>query len=140
MKTVIIEPSRLYRRLITNILTSFQLEVIAYDHGQEALDYISTERPDAICISMHLPDMSGIDLCQQIRDMGEVYKNVPILMITSKDNPATLEKALIAGATDILQKDEVDNIEMRLQISQDFSCCDIRSSRYPCCGRDNRFS
>ncbi|MFT4845430.1 MAG: two-component system cell cycle response regulator [Marinobacter psychrophilus] len=115
MKTVIIEPSRLYRRLITNVLTSFQLEVSAYDHGQEALDHISTERPDVICISMHLPDMSGIDVCQQIREMGEVYKNVPILMITSKDNPATLEKALIAGATDILQKDEVDNIEMRLQ-------------------------
>jgi two-component system cell cycle response regulator len=115
MKAVIIEPSRLYRRLITNILTSLQLEVVAFDLGQEALDYIAMERPDAICISIHLPDISGIDVCQKIREMGEVYKNVPILMITSKDNPDTLAKALVAGATDILQKDEVDNIEIRLQ-------------------------
>jgi two-component system cell cycle response regulator len=64
---------------------------------------------------MHLPDMTGIDVCQRIRDMGEVYKNVPILMITSEDNPDILAKALIAGATDILQKDEADNIEIRLQ-------------------------
>ncbi len=64
---------------------------------------------------MHLPDMTGIDVCQRIRDMGEVYKNVPILMITSEDNPDILAKALIAGATDILKKDEADNIEIRLQ-------------------------
>lgn len=115
MKAVVIEPSRLYRRLITNILTSFKLEVVAYDRGQEALDDIENERPEAICISMHLPDMTGIDVCQRIRDMGEVYKNVPILMITSEDNPDILAKALIAGATDILKKDEADNIEIRLQ-------------------------
>jgi two-component system cell cycle response regulator len=115
MKAVVIEPSRLYRRLITNILTSFKLEVVTYDRGQEALDDIENERPEAICISMHLPDMTGIDVCQRIRDMGEVYKNVPILMITSEDNPDILAKALIAGATDILQKDEADNIEIRLQ-------------------------
>lgn len=115
MKAVVIEPSRLYRRLITNILTSFKLDVVAYDHGQEALDDIANERPEAVCISMHLPDMTGIDVCQRIRDMGEVYKNVPILMITSEDNPDILAKALIAGATDILQKDEADNIEIRLQ-------------------------
>ena len=115
MKAVVIEPSRLYRRLITNILTSFKLEVVTYDRGQEALADIENERPEAICISMHLPDMTGIDVCQRIRDMGEVYKNVPILMITSEDNPDILAKALIAGATDILQKDEADNIEIRLQ-------------------------
>jgi two-component system cell cycle response regulator len=64
---------------------------------------------------MHLPDISGVDVCQKVREMGEVYKNVPILMITAKDNPDALAKALSAGATDILQKDEVDNIEIRLQ-------------------------
>lgn len=115
MKAVVIEPSRLYRRLITNILTSFELEVMAYDCGQEALDFIEKERPEAVCISMHLSDMTGIDVCQKIRQMGEAYKSVPILMITSEDNPDTLAKALIAGATDILQKDEANNIEMRLR-------------------------
>lgn len=115
MKAIVVEPSRLYRRLITSILSSFQLDVMVFDNGQDALDEIANERPEAVCISMHLPDMTGIDVCQKIRAMGDVYKNVPILMITSEDNPDTLAKALIAGATDILQKDEAENIEIRLQ-------------------------
>ena len=102
MKTVIVEPSRLCLRLITKVLTSCQLDVGPYNHGQEALDCTSTERHDMNCISMYLPYMSATDVCKQISEMGEVYKKVPIWMITSKDNLATLEKAWTVGATDIL--------------------------------------
>ncbi len=115
MKAVVLESSRLYQRLISKIFSAFDLDVDIYDNGGEALVDIAADKPEVVCISMHLSDMTGIEVCQKIRSMGGVYQHLPILMITSEDNPNTLSKALIAGATDILQKDEADNIELRLQ-------------------------
>lgn len=116
MKAVVLESSRLYQRLISKIFSAFDLDVAIYDNGSDALADIAANKPEVVCISMHLSDMTGIEVCQKIRSMGGVYQRLPVLIITSEDNPDTLSKALIAGATDILQKDEADSIEMRLRI------------------------
>jgi uncharacterized protein (TIGR02266 family) len=71
--------------------------------GREALELARVEPPDLIVTDLHMPDMSGIELCAAIR--GSVLTEaIPILVLSGSQDPKDHERAIRAGATDILSK------------------------------------
>lgn len=104
MRALIIEPSIVYQMMLGQLLEDSQFETDAAKSGQEAIDKIEQDDFDLICVAMQLSDLSGIELCRKIRDMGEVFAHIPIIMITSEEDRDTLVDALIAGATEIFKK------------------------------------
>lgn len=70
-----------------------------------AMRTIVRERPefDCILLDINMPGKSGLDMCREIRAI-ERYRHVPIIMITSKSDRASVSSAFAKGATDYLTK------------------------------------
>jgi DNA-binding response OmpR family regulator len=89
------------------LLRSLQLDllnhgygVIAAASGQEALTKIDTMRPDLAVLDLMMPGMSGFELAKQLRSHVEL----PIIMLTSIDDEATLVEGLARYADDYVTK------------------------------------
>jgi len=83
-------------------ISSFHSEIV--DKGSEVLGFIKSKGPfDAIILDWLLPEMNGIDICQQIRSQEE-YKNIPIILLTALSQSENIIKGLDAGADDFISK------------------------------------
>ena len=71
----------------------------AYD-GEEALELAGNTAYDIILLDIMLPKMSGMEVCQQIRE----YSNVPIIMLTAKGDDMDKIMGLEYGADDYITK------------------------------------
>ncbi len=67
----------------------------------EAWDLLKNEHFDLMCLDIGLPDGSGLDLCQRVRDEG--YE-IPILFMSARTDEATVVKGINSGADDYLRK------------------------------------
>ena len=71
----------------------------AYD-GQEALDMIKENTYDVILLDVMLPKFTGYEVCQQVRE----FSDVPIIMVTAKDDDMDKILGLEYGADDYITK------------------------------------
>lgn len=71
----------------------------AYD-GEEALELARTNKYDIILLDIMLPEMTGYEVCQNIRG----FSDVPIIMLTAKDDDMDKILGLEYGADDYLTK------------------------------------
>jgi DNA-binding response OmpR family regulator len=78
---------------------SFAVDV-AYD-GENGLSSAMYDEYDLIILDIMLPGMSGLEICQKLREKGD---HTPILMLTAKDQPRDVVKGLNGGADDYLVK------------------------------------
>lgn len=76
----------------------FDVEVAAT--GTSGLEAARTLQPDLVLLDLMLPEMSGLDVCRQIRSLSDV----PIVMLTAKDSEADKVTGLELGADDYLTK------------------------------------
>ena len=71
--------------------------------GREALQLANDIEPDLILLDLHMPDMSGTQVCATLREDPR-FKKVPIIIATSERNRPTLAKCIEAGCDTILPK------------------------------------
>lgn len=76
----------------------FSVEVAADAH--EALRTFQRVRPDLVLVDIMLPDLSGIELCRQLRALAPV----PVIMVTAKDSEIDVVLGLELGASDYVAK------------------------------------
>ena len=69
--------------------------------GLEALDLISSDRPDAVVLDVMMPRLDGLEVCRQLRSTGD---DLPILVLTARDSVSERVAGLDAGADDYLPK------------------------------------
>lgn len=74
-------------------------EVLVAGNGYTALS-LATRQPDLIILDLMLPDLDGVEVCQKIRQQSDV----PILMLTARDETADRVLGLDSGADDYLVK------------------------------------
>lgn len=68
--------------------------------GAEVISWVKTNEPDAILLDIMLPNVSGTELCKQIREFSEV----PVLMVTAKVEEIDRLLGLEIGADDYICK------------------------------------
>lgn len=100
-KVLIIEDEAQITRLIELELKYEGYEVITAVDGLEGLKSIRDGGPDLVLLDCMLPNMSGEEVCKQVRSDSD---NVPIIMITAKDSIEDKVKGLDYGADDYLVK------------------------------------
>jgi two-component system response regulator MprA len=69
--------------------------------GQQALDQLAEQAPDAIVLDLLMPEVDGLEVCRRIRAAGD---RIPVLMLTARDGVPDRVKGLDAGADDYLVK------------------------------------
>lgn len=82
-------------------LESMNFDVTHCETGSEGFLLAGSESFDAMILDIMLPGMSGLDICQQLREQGN---HTPILMLTAKKSEADRVVGLEVGADDYLTK------------------------------------
>ncbi len=75
---------------------------------------IRSERPSVLLLDLNMPDVSGLEILEQVRADPEL-KQLPVIVLTSSSDPETKVEALQLGATDFLPK-PVDANELALRM------------------------
>ena len=99
-KILVVDDEKKIVNLIRAYLEHDGYQVVeAYD-GKQALTVFQREKPDLIILDIMLPELDGIEVCRQIRK----YSEVPIIMLTAKDEDTDKIVGLELGADDYLTK------------------------------------
>jgi len=87
-------------RALKTILGSKQFTVLTANRGEDGLALAATQKPDLIILDLSLPDMSGMEVCSQIRE----WSQTPIIILSVRDRESDKVTALDLGADDYLTK------------------------------------
>jgi len=98
---LIVEDERAVARGLEYGLTSEGFTVLWANTGQRALELARSQNPHLILLDIRLPDVSGFDVCRQLRAEG---KRMPILMLTARDEEVDKVLGLELGADDYVVK------------------------------------
>ncbi len=103
LRVLVVDDSPFSRKLLEHTLSSEPYCLLFAKNGEEALRLFSKHRPELVITDWMLPDSSGPEICQRIRDeSGDAYTYIILLTsITEKEN---IVKGLSAGADDYLTK------------------------------------
>ncbi len=92
------EPQML--RLLRIILQSQGYRLVESSTGQDGLMQAATRAPDVILLDLGLPDIDGLEVTRRLRE----WSDVPIIVISAREQEQDKIKALDAGADDYLTK------------------------------------
>src|SRR5580658_4844942 len=101
-RILIAEDSPVSQKLLETILAEKSYELCFVKNGREALDAFAQFRPDIVLTDWVMPDLSGLELCRQIRKSQNICTY--IILVTQKSEKADLIEGLDAGADDYLTK------------------------------------
>ena len=112
------EPTNL--QVISNYLTPVNVSVIKALNGMEALEMLESGlKPDCILLDVMMPKMSGFEVCEKIRETWSPSE-LPIIILTAKNQTSDLVKGFQAGASDYLTKPFVkDELLARIKTHTD---------------------
>ncbi|MCB1886582.1 MAG: EAL domain-containing protein [Rhodocyclaceae bacterium] len=71
--------------------------------GDEAIELLKAEPADLVVLDAVMPGTDGFSTCTRLKDLDDT-RELPVLMITSLDDRASIERAFAAGATDYITK------------------------------------
>ena len=100
---LIVDDQENNRLVIADALRKKRFHLTHACSGEEALTILINQRPDIILMDQMMPGLSGIQTIEKIKQQ-EHLKDIPILMITARDDTETLKKAFDAGASDYIVK------------------------------------
>ncbi len=87
-------------QLTQDYLENAGFSVISAGDGEDALVVIQAEKPDLVVLDLGLPGMDGLDVCRSIRKTS----NLPIIMLTARDEETDKLVGLELGADDYVTK------------------------------------
>ena len=97
-KILVSDDDQNVRLLTRQCLEAEGMVVVEAADGVEALDLFVRERPDLVFLDVEMPGMSGLEVCQRIRQMPR-GESVPIMIVTGSDDRESIDKGFEAGAT-----------------------------------------
>ncbi|MBT3520928.1 MAG: response regulator transcription factor [Gammaproteobacteria bacterium] len=114
IKVIIIDDHTLFREGLQRLLTRHEIDVItSVSNGADGLKAITDNEVDIILLDLRMPDVSGIEVLKNIR---EIKKSLPVVMLTTSDDEKDLIEALRNGASGYLLKDmEPDDLVVALK-------------------------
>ncbi|MFN3210446.1 MAG: PP2C family protein-serine/threonine phosphatase [Roseovarius sp.] len=114
-RVLVVDDSRLQRRIVNAALSRLGLEVVEAASGTEALAICETVQPDLVISDWMMPGMNGLDLCRAFRALPREDYGYFIL-VTSKSEKEEVALGLGAGADDFLTK-PINPGELRARIA-----------------------
>ncbi|MBB3121717.1 EAL domain-containing protein [Pseudoduganella violacea] len=100
---LVVDDDAMTRILVTEALEPEGFRLAEAVSGEEAITSFQYGAPDLILLDVTMPGMSGFECCEQLRRLpGGAH--VPIVVLTSNDDDASIGQALAAGASDFIAK------------------------------------
>ena len=99
-KILVVDDEKLYRHLLQINLETEGYEVITASNGEEGVDMVSKKHPDLVILDVMMPKLDGFSALERIRQFSEV----PVIMLTGKNEEPDRVKGLNSGADDYVSK------------------------------------
>src|SRR5262245_24837114 len=100
-RLLIADPDSRLRAEIGEACRQDGFEVVEAATGQEAMATFAEARPCAVLLEVNLPDMSGFDVCRELRRQGD---DVPIILVSTRSEEIDVVVGLEIGADDYVTK------------------------------------
>jgi two-component system response regulator MprA len=101
MRILVVDDDRAVRESLRRSLAFNGYDVTLAHDGQQALDAVAADRPDAMVLDVMMPRVDGLEVCRRLRGSGDP---LPILVLTARDAVSERVAGLDAGADDYLPK------------------------------------
>jgi two-component system, OmpR family, response regulator MtrA len=98
-RVLVVEDDASVREVVRLVLEQGGFEVTAVGDGRAAIDAMQ-QRHDLVVLDLMLPEMSGLDVCRELRRRSAL----PIVMLTARDETIDVVKGLEVGADDYVTK------------------------------------
>lgn len=122
-KILLVEDDAINKQLISSRLEKRGFNVVVHDIGTGVVDMIELTGVELVLLDIILPDVSGIEVLQKIRERFD-KTTIPVIMVTAKDSPDDITSALKKGANDYIAKPVNMDVAMA-RIETQLSICDL---------------
>ena len=102
-KILVVEDSTTQRKIICKMLSQSGYRTMQASDGYEAIVTVGKEKPDLILLDIIMPGMDGYKVMSAIKEK-EGMKNVPIIMLTSRDKLIDKMRGKVSGTNEYLTK------------------------------------
>lgn len=96
-------------KMASRILCEEKMRVSCLKSGEDAIKFLSGNRPDLILMDVHMPGMDGFDTIAVIKE-DKTTADIPVIFLTADDDSNTETKGLEAGAMDFIRKPFVPEV------------------------------
>jgi CheY-like chemotaxis protein len=102
-RALVVDDSKSARAFLTRILERYELAVDSVESAEQAIEYLTIQRPDVIFMDHLMPGMDGFQAVQSIKNNPRTA-TIPIMMYTSQEGELYLSQARALGAIGVLPK------------------------------------
>ena len=99
-KVLIADDEAQIREILRVYFQKEGFQVLEAENGQEALERVEADRPDILLLDIMMPVMDGLQVCEEVRRKYDI----PIIMLTAKDDDDDRILGLETGADDYITK------------------------------------
>lgn len=100
VRVLIVEDEEKIAEVIKSYMEKEGFEAFAAYNGKDAMERFKACKPDLVILDLMLPDISGEEICRQIRTL----EDTPIIMLTAKVEEESILEGLNIGADDYITK------------------------------------
>src|SRR5450432_1012677 len=103
IRALVVDDSKSARAFLTRILERYELTVDGVETAEQAIEYLTIQRPDVIFMDHLMPGMDGFQAVQSIKNNPRTA-TIPIMMYTSQEGELYLGQARALGAVGVMPK------------------------------------
>jgi two-component system, OmpR family, alkaline phosphatase synthesis response regulator PhoP len=104
-RILIVEDDPAVRDVVEYSLSREGMETEAVSSGEAATERLFSEAPfDLVILDLMLPDTDGVTLCRELRSADCALRDVPVIMLTARDDETSVVVGLEVGADDYVTK------------------------------------
>ncbi len=100
-KILVVYDNRTFGEFVSFVVKTAGMEADFLDDPLQLFDYVTANTPTLIIIDVFLNHVDGLYIIEKLR-MVEEYRSIPILVVSSRNEPLSLFDALERGAVDYL--------------------------------------
>ncbi|MFW5752226.1 MAG: response regulator [bacterium] len=118
---LVVDDSSVNNLLMQNILEEEGYTILTVESGKEALSMIRQKSPVLVILDIMMPDLDGFEVLENLKTDDKTM-NIPVMMLTARNNSRDKQKALALGALDYIIKpidipDVIARIKRILKVS-----------------------
>ena len=102
-RVLVVDDSKSARVILSRMLEKYDIEVDMADAAERAIEYLQSNRPDAIFMDHQMPGMDGLQALKTIKSNPQTAM-IPIMMYTSQEGELYVGQARALGAMGVLPK------------------------------------
>ncbi len=99
---LVVDDQEINRHIIQTIFRD-RYRILVAANGEQALRLSADEQPDLVLLDVLMPDMDGLEVCRRLKESDKT-RDIPVIFVTSQNDPEEETRALEAGAVDFISK------------------------------------